>query len=348
MKHVIKILDYLPEHQPFFERLFENWFRRNFGMEPEPVDQLMLREPEKSILQGGGTILIGLLNNEPAGTVGLRKRDIGEYELIKMVVDEKFRGMGLGSALVRAAVEKAILNGAYRLVLYTHSSLKTAIHLYHQFGFSKIPLEQGTYHSSRCDTKMEMVFNKITVIRAAGEDASLISKIGRKSFEEAFATHFNRQEDLLNYLDHTYNPSHIEDSLTKANNVFFLAFLDGEAAGFVKLKKQSFNKHAESKKQMELQKIYVLKKFHGRDIAASLMQKAFNLAIEIDTNTIWLDVMMGNERALRFYTKSGFSRIGHHEFRIGSQVFKYHVMSKPLRMQTATLMKVDQDSSQDI
>ena len=347
MKHEIKILDYLPEHQPFFERLFENWFRKSFGMEPEPVDQFLLREPEKAILQRGGTILIGLLNNEPAGTIGLRKRDNSEYELIKMVVDEKFRGMGLGRALVKAAVEKARLSGAHRLVLYTHSSLQTAIHLYHQIGFSKIPLEQGTYHSSRCDTKMEMVFNKITVTRATGEDASLISMIGRKSFGEAFTSHFNRQEDLLNYLDHTYNPSHIGDSLAKANNVFFLAFLDGEAAGFVKLKKQSLNKHDESRKQMELQKIYVLKKFHGRGIAASLMRKAFDLAIEIDTNLVWLDVMMGNERAFRFYTKNGFSPIGYHEFRIGSQVFKYHVMAKPIGKKPALVAADEQEMRKD-
>src|SRR4249920_2997364 len=115
MNGEIKILDYLPEHQPFFERLFENWFRKNFGMEPEPVDQFLLRDPEKAILNGGGTIFIGLIDNQPAGTVALRKLGDDVYELIKMVVDEKFRGMGLGRALVKAAVEKARLNGAHRL-----------------------------------------------------------------------------------------------------------------------------------------------------------------------------------------------------------------------------------------
>ncbi|MFI5155766.1 MAG: GNAT family N-acetyltransferase [Chitinophagales bacterium] len=328
MKEEIKILDYLPEHQPFFEHLFKNWFEPQFGMELEPLDKFLLTDPQKAILQGGGSILIGLVNNQPAGTVALRKLDDFEYELIKMIVDEKFRGLGLGKALIEAAIQSARNSGAKRLVLYSHSSLQAAIHLYQKFGFVQIPLEQGTYHPSRCDTKMGFEFDKITVICAGREYASLISSIGRQSFEEAFASHFNKKEDLQNYLDHTYDPLHIEASISKQNNVFFLALLNGEAIGFIKLKKQSLNIHAEHSRQMELQKIYVLRKFHGRGVADELMRKALLMAIEIGTTLIWLDVMIGNERAFRFYIKNGFSRIGHHEFRIGSQVFKYHVMAK--------------------
>ncbi len=330
MKEEIKILDYLPEHQPFFEHIFKSWFCRQFGMELEPLDRFMLTDPQKAILQGGGTIFIGLLNNQTAGTVALRKRDDFEYELIKMIVDEKYRGMGLGKALVKAAIEKARTNGARRLVLYSHSSLQSAIHLYQKFGFVHVPLEQGTYHPSRCDTKMVIEFDQLTVIRAGRENASLISDIGRQSFEEAFHLHFDKQEDLLNYLDYTFNPVHLGDSLSKSNNVFFLAFLHGEAAGFIKLKKISPNKLVEDSRQMELQKIYVLKKFHGLGVSDSLMRKALDMAKEINAAIIWLDVMIGNERAFRFYIKYGFSRIGHHEFRIGSQVFKYHVMAKPI------------------
>lgn len=342
MKAEIDIRDYLPEHQPFFEQLFENWFRKNFGMEPEPVDKFLLREPEKAILQGGGAIFIGLMNNQPVGTVGLRKRDDGEYELIKMVVAEKYQGMGLGRELVKAAIEKARSFGARRLVLYSHSSLKTAFHLYHQFGFYQIPLEQGTYHHSRCDTKMELVFDKITVVRAGRENTQLITRIGRQSFEEAFQLHFDNQEDLLNYLEHTYNPAHVEDSITKPNNVFFLAFLNGEAAGFIKLKKIFPNKLIENSRPMELQKIYVLKKFHGLGVADSLMREALKMAKEISAALIWLDVMIGNERALRFYIKYGFSRIGHHEFRIGSQVFKYHVLAKPIEKESVLFASDEQ------
>ena len=85
----IKIIDYRPEHQPYFEKFNRAWIEELFEM--EPVDEWVLRNPDKAILESGGAILMAEYDGVIAGTVGLRKVDAYSYEFTKMAVDENFR-----------------------------------------------------------------------------------------------------------------------------------------------------------------------------------------------------------------------------------------------------------------
>jgi branched-chain amino acid aminotransferase len=151
----ISIQDYEPADQPYFERLYREWFTAHFGVPPEPIDERVLRQPEKMILEKNGAILMLVCDGGPAGFIALKKTDSYSYELTKMAVQEEFRGKGWGEALCRAAIDKARDLGAKRLILYSHSSLQAALRLYRKLGFVEIPLEPGPYSSFRCDIKME-------------------------------------------------------------------------------------------------------------------------------------------------------------------------------------------------
>ena len=63
---VIEILTYQPEHQPWFEKLNRDWIEKYFWM--EPIDFEVLQHPHEHILKTGGTIFMGVYNNEIAGT----------------------------------------------------------------------------------------------------------------------------------------------------------------------------------------------------------------------------------------------------------------------------------------
>jgi len=322
----IKILDYRPEHQPHFERLNRQWIEKYFWL--EPIDKFVLMEPEKAILQRGGRILMAALGEEIVGTAALKKVDDNTYELTKMAVEEKLQGKGLGKALIKAAIEKSRLLGAQRLILYSQTSLKPAIHLYEKTGFREVELEKGVY--SRSDIKMELKLDQIKIIRAYPSDANTISMIGMKSFHDAFMPTFNRYEDLAEYLDYTYEVEKIAASIKKSNNVFFIALYNNQAVGFAKVKKQSPNKQISDTRQMELQKIYVLKEYHGSGVAQSLMHAVIQLAKVVRPDSIWLDVYVGNTRGIHFYEKTGFEKFGKHSFKIGTQLFHYDLMMMPM------------------
>ncbi|MFN2440689.1 MAG: GNAT family N-acetyltransferase, partial [Chitinophagaceae bacterium] len=101
----IKIVDYEPAHQPYFDRFNREWIEEYFVM--ETFDEYVLSNPEEAILNKGGAILMALYNGDVAGTVGLRKLDDKTFEFTKMAVDKNFRRKGIAEALSYASFEKA-------------------------------------------------------------------------------------------------------------------------------------------------------------------------------------------------------------------------------------------------
>jgi len=174
---------------------------------------------------------------------------------------------------------------------------------------------------------------KIRVITANPSHADTISSIGKQSFRDAFGHLFNQKDSLQDYLDYTYHPDKIAKSIAKENNVFFLALVENVPVGFAKLKKHSLNEQIESIAQMELQKIYVLPYYHGSGAGAALMQAVLELASKVSPDFLWLDTHISNTKAVQFYEKNGFKKVGRHYFQIGTQTFEYHLMSLPIAVE---------------
>ena len=150
----MKIVDYKLEFQPDFERLNKAWLNKYFQV--EPVDELVLTNPEEAILKNGGKILFAEYNNQIIGTAALKLHEPDTYELTKMAVDEAFQGLGAGKLLCSAAINEAKALKAKRLILYSHTALTPAISIYRKLGFTETTFEKGVY--KRADIKMEMRF----------------------------------------------------------------------------------------------------------------------------------------------------------------------------------------------
>jgi ribosomal protein S18 acetylase RimI-like enzyme len=150
--NTITIIPYEAKYQPYFDRFNRRWIEADFSM--EPVDEFVLGNPEKAILQNGGAILMAAYNGTVAGTVGLRKVDNTVYEFTKMAVDESFRRKGIAEALSHASFEKAKQLGATKVILYSNTKNAAAILLYKKIGFKHIPVEPGVY--ARANVKMEI------------------------------------------------------------------------------------------------------------------------------------------------------------------------------------------------
>jgi ribosomal protein S18 acetylase RimI-like enzyme len=149
----IEIIDLSPELRIFFEQLNRGWIERYFEM--EPLDYLLLQNPETEIIEKGGAVLFAVTaGGEVVGTVALKNESESVFELSKMAVDEKARGLGVGKALGLAALERAQKMGARRVVLYTNSVLEPAINLYRKLGFRDVAVTEKGY--TRVNIKMEI------------------------------------------------------------------------------------------------------------------------------------------------------------------------------------------------
>lgn len=148
--HNITIINYKPEHQPWFDFFNRQWIEADF--EIEAVDEYVLSNPQDAILDKGGAILMALCDGVPAGTVGLKKIDAITFEFTKMAVGENYRRLGIGEALSYASFVKAAELGAKNILLYSNTKNAASLRLYKKLGFHHLPVEQGVY--KRANVKM--------------------------------------------------------------------------------------------------------------------------------------------------------------------------------------------------
>ena len=80
----------------------------------------------------------------------------------------------------------------------------------------------------------------------------------------------------------------------------------------------------------ELSKIYVVPGHHGAGVSRLLMEAALEAAGRRDAAGVWLGVNQLNERAQRFYRKSGFEQVGTKRFLVGARYEDDYVFERPL------------------
>lgn len=81
---------------------------------------------------------------------------------------------------------------------------------------------------------------------------------------------------------------------------------------------------------VEVSKCYVLAGNHGGGLAAALMAATLHVAREHGAAGAWLGVNQLNARAIRFYEKQGFTRVGRKTFLLGGVLENDYVFERPL------------------
>lgn len=148
----VKIVAYENQYQSAFKQLNEEWINTYFKM--EEADRKALEDPNESILNKGGHILVALYKGNPVGVCALLKTEgiDSDFELAKMAVSPESRGLGIGLKLANAIIEKAKAIGAEEIYLESNTILEPAIRLYEKLGFEKASGYPTPYE--RCNIQM--------------------------------------------------------------------------------------------------------------------------------------------------------------------------------------------------
>ena len=149
----VKVVDYTPIYRNVFKQLNIEWLEKFFYV--EQIDEDVLSDPERFILQPGGHIFIALKDKKPVGTAALIAADKDSLELSKMSVTESAQGHGIGRLLLDKAIAYFKHSGKKRLFLESNSKLKPALKLYESAGFKHITKPDGASHYQRADVYME-------------------------------------------------------------------------------------------------------------------------------------------------------------------------------------------------
>ena len=86
----------------------------------------------------GGRLLVGSIDGQVVGCVGVRRFDDQTCEMKRLFVGEHTRGSGLGRVLAEASIDAARRLGYRRMRLDTVPGMETAQALYARLGFAEI------------------------------------------------------------------------------------------------------------------------------------------------------------------------------------------------------------------
>ncbi len=157
----------------------------------------------------------------------------------------------------------------------------------------------------------------IHVKKVNPHDIYRLQQIGRQTFLETFSSD-NTEENMVTYLEESFSLPKLNTELEDNNSEFYFAELDNNIIGYLKLNWGKSQTEIQDENTLEIERIYVLKDFYGKNIGQLLFQKAKDIAKQKNVNYVWLGVWEENLRAINFYKKNGFSEFSKHVFRLGN------------------------------
>lgn len=157
----------------------------------------------------------------------------------------------------------------------------------------------------------------IDIIKVTTNDIDQLQKIGRHTFQETFSES-NSEENMKNYLEEGFSKEKLTIELNDENAEFYFATLNNEVIGYLKLNFGESQTELKDNKALEIERIYVLKEFHGKKVGQILYDKAIEVAKQKKADYVWLGVWEENPRAINFYMKNGFVEFDKHIFKLGN------------------------------
>lgn len=158
--------------------------------------------------------------------------------------------------------------------------------------------------------------DNIAIKRVTLSDVAQLQKISRQTFSETFSVG-NTAENLKKYLDEGLSVEKLTAELRDSNSQFYFATIDNKVVGYLKVNSGQAQTELKDDSGLEIERIYVLKEYHGKRVGQLLYDHAIQMARQLNAEYVWLGVWEENPRAIKFYKKNGFVEFDKHVFKLG-------------------------------
>lgn len=157
----------------------------------------------------------------------------------------------------------------------------------------------------------------LTIKKISLKNIVELQKIGKQTFFETFVD-TNSEKDMQKYLEESFALEKLENELKNPNSEFYFAKDNGNVIGYLKVNFGDAQTELKDNSALEIERIYVLKDYHGKKVGQKLYEKAIEIAKERAMEYVWLGVWEENHRAINFYQKNGFEAFDKHIFVLGN------------------------------
>ncbi len=151
------------------------------------------------------------------------------------------------------------------------------------------------------------------------DEISELQAISRQTFFETFAD-YNTADNMQKYLDENLSIDKLINEWSNPNSEFYFASIDGKIIAYLKINTGDAQTELKGKSSLEIERIYVLKDYHGKKVGQILYDKAIEIARQRHVDYVWLGVWEKNLRAIQFYRKNGFVAFDKHIFKLGDEL----------------------------
>lgn len=175
----------------------------------------------------------------------------------------------------------------------------------------------------------------VTIDHATANDAGPLAILAGITFPLACPP-TSRPEDIEQFMATELSEQKFTQHIADPEKILLCLREDGHLLGWSMLVKGlPKDEHVRSCLSLfptiELSKFYVHPSHHGQGSSSRLMQASLEIAAEgADAHGMWLGTNDQNARAIRFYEKHGFAKVGVKTFQLGSNVESDFVLERSL------------------
>lgn len=159
-----------------------------------------------------------------------------------------------------------------------------------------------------------------TIRHATPQDATLLASFAAQAFTDTYREISDAQE-IADYVGEHFRPEVMAGVIGDASCTVLLAWVGEQLAGYAILKAAPAPDCVTGPAPLKLWRIYLGAGFIGQGLGARLMQAVHEQARQRGAQTLWLGVYDRNVRAVEFYERFGFAKVGGQEFLFGGQIY---------------------------
>lgn len=159
------------------------------------------------------------------------------------------------------------------------------------------------------------------MLRITDLESKMLPELSKLAAQSFYESHGNSaaMEDLDEYVGRMFSVEQLKIEMDQAGAIFRLAFVENELAGYSKIVLNRGLIDFPKRNISKMDRLYVLKKYLDLKIGKKLMDIDLEIARQNNQSGMWLYVWTGNARALHFYQREGFKKIGEEEFKISAR-----------------------------
>lgn len=172
----------------------------------------------------------------------------------------------------------------------------------------------------------------IQIKRATSSNANELALLARVTYRESHGHFIEDKQKLFNYLNEHFLVESVEQDLKNPEVMFDILYYKNFPVGYTKLVSNAAHEYDIEKRKIRLERIYILEEFIPLKLGKLLLDHSIQQAFQLNFEHLWLSVYIKNKRALRFYEKNGFRKVGCLDFMVDGKSYENHVLLKELTL----------------